>query len=223
MKKTGFTLAEVLITLVIIGVIGALTVPALIQNTQKQEYVTALKKAYSTLSQVTQQIIMEEGSPKADDGGWAADYDKIYDLYSRHLNLAKKCNSPVDCNFPQCISYLKSSANGRMPGHCLGGSSSSDYKPLALADGSVITFDSIWRAVSADCSKNFNGTNFGCASMFIDVNGMKKPNEFGRDVHEFVITEKGLIPAGCDVEQCAGSSFGAGCTCKVLREGAMNY
>ena len=87
--KSAFTLAEVLITLVIIGVIAALTVPTLIQNTQKQEYVTALKKAYSTLSQATQQIIAENGSPAAADGGWAADYDKIYDLYSRHLNLAK--------------------------------------------------------------------------------------------------------------------------------------
>ena len=87
--KHAFTLAEVLITLVIIGVIGALTVPSLIQNTQKQEYVSALKKAYSTLSQAAQQIITEEGSPKCDDGGWACSLDGLYDIFKKHLNVMK--------------------------------------------------------------------------------------------------------------------------------------
>ena len=87
--KGGFTLAEVLITLVIIGVIGALTVPALIQNTQKQEYVSALKKAYSTLSQVTQQIIAEEGSPSA-SGSWSENLDSLYSAYKKRLSNIKE-------------------------------------------------------------------------------------------------------------------------------------
>ena len=67
----GFTLAEVLITLVIIGVIAAMTIPTLMNNTNKQEYVSKLKKAYSTLSQATNRIITEEGNPRGDIGGWA--------------------------------------------------------------------------------------------------------------------------------------------------------
>ena len=55
-NKSAFTLAEVLITLVIIGVIAAITVPTLINKTNKQEYGSKLKKAYSTLSQVTNQM-----------------------------------------------------------------------------------------------------------------------------------------------------------------------
>ena len=47
----GFTLAEVLITLVIIGVIAAMTIPTLINKTNNQEYVSRLIKTYSTLSQ----------------------------------------------------------------------------------------------------------------------------------------------------------------------------
>lgn len=54
MKKLGFTLAEVLITLVIIGVIAAMTVPSLMQNTNAQEYKSALKKAISGLNQALQ-------------------------------------------------------------------------------------------------------------------------------------------------------------------------
>lgn len=50
--KKGFTLAEVLITLVIIGVIAAMTIPTLINSTGDQEYKTGLKKAFATLNQI---------------------------------------------------------------------------------------------------------------------------------------------------------------------------
>jgi prepilin-type N-terminal cleavage/methylation domain-containing protein len=49
--RKGFTLAEVLVTLTIIGVIAALTIPALLQGTNQAEYKTALKKAVATLNQ----------------------------------------------------------------------------------------------------------------------------------------------------------------------------
>lgn len=52
MKKTGFTLAEVLITLAIIGVVATLTLPALMQNTQEQQAKTALKKGINTLTEM---------------------------------------------------------------------------------------------------------------------------------------------------------------------------
>lgn len=51
MKKVGFTLAEVLITLGIIGVVAAMTIPNLIANTRSSQYRSAFKKAVSTLSQ----------------------------------------------------------------------------------------------------------------------------------------------------------------------------
>ena len=50
-KKSAFTLAEVLITLGIIGIVAAMTLPALIQNYQKKQTVSQLKKAYSVISQ----------------------------------------------------------------------------------------------------------------------------------------------------------------------------
>ena len=49
--KKAFTLAEVLITLGIIGVVAALTMPALIANYKKQQTIVQLKKAYTTLAQ----------------------------------------------------------------------------------------------------------------------------------------------------------------------------
>ena len=54
MKKNGFTLAEVLITLAIIGVVASLTLPSLLVNTGEQQYITAYKKAINTLSEAGQ-------------------------------------------------------------------------------------------------------------------------------------------------------------------------
>ena len=50
-NKLAFTLAEVLVTLGIIGVVSAMTVPTLMQNYQRQSYVTQLHKTYNEISQ----------------------------------------------------------------------------------------------------------------------------------------------------------------------------
>ena len=60
-KQYAFTLAEVLITLVIIGIIAAITVPTLIVKYQKEQTVTRLKKAYSALAQTTNRAIADNG------------------------------------------------------------------------------------------------------------------------------------------------------------------
>ena len=205
-KRKAFTLAEVLITLVIIGVIAALTVPTLIQNTQKREYVSALKKVYSTLSQVTQQIITEEGSPKSScetcNDGWAYSADNIYTLYKKYLSSSKECNFSSGCW------YNAWDNNNELP-------------KLILADGTLLMF----HFLSKDCSKDITGSDDVCAAIWIDVNGNKKPNKFGRDLFNFVIKESGFYPRGCDSDSCSGSSADStgGCACKVLTEGAMNY
>ena len=59
----GFTLAEVLITLGIIGVVAAMTMPSLIANHQEKVTVTKVKKVYSILSQAYLIAVEEYGTP----------------------------------------------------------------------------------------------------------------------------------------------------------------
>ena len=66
--KKGFTLAEVLITLAIIGVVAALTIPSVIVKTQQQEFKTAAKKAHSVLSQAVQLTEVKDGYTFKDAG-----------------------------------------------------------------------------------------------------------------------------------------------------------
>ena len=62
-KKPAVTLAEVLITLGVIGVVAAMTMPTIIKNYQKQATVNKLKETYSTLSQAFQRAVVEHGEP----------------------------------------------------------------------------------------------------------------------------------------------------------------
>ena len=208
----GFTLAEVLITLVIIGVIAAMTIPTLMNNTNKQEYVSKLKKAYSTMAQATNKIIADEGNPRADIGGWATSPEAVYNLYRKYLNKAKDCG----------LTSNKGCFSGnykRMDNTFVSYEISSRYA-FVLADGTEVL---ISEANSPNCTWSGTGTLNFCQAINVDINGAKGPNALGIDAFAFVLKENGLYPAGCDYEECNNTTFGWGCTCKVLREGAINY
>ena len=94
-KLRGFTLAEALITLVIIGVIAALTIPAILINTEQHEYKSSLKKALSALNQVIELNIALEGyGPieiekvnSVNDMINPVKEDTIYNFFRRRMNV----------------------------------------------------------------------------------------------------------------------------------------
>ena len=61
MKKLGFTLAEVLITLAIVGFIASITLPSLNASTNERQHITALKKSINTLTNAAMFASMEDG------------------------------------------------------------------------------------------------------------------------------------------------------------------
>ena len=218
--NNAFTLAEVLITLVIIGVIAAMTVPTLMNNTNNQEYVSKLKKAYSTLAQATNLIIAEEGTPRADKGGWATNSQNIYNLYKKYLLNAKDCATTRGCFNQGAYKHLKGGTESNW-------NEQTSNNKLILADGTQILFSSF---TDDECaSNNIYGSSSKniCGLIYIDINGEKKPNTIARDVFGFVIKENGLYPQGCDYDTACDpnvvESLTYSCACKILREGAMNY
>lgn len=78
MKKNGFTLAEVLITLAIIGVVATLTLPSLMTNTKEQQYAAALKKGVNTLTEVASLNSATDGFDYNDINGFGTS-NAIYD------------------------------------------------------------------------------------------------------------------------------------------------
>ena len=98
LKRNGFTLAEVLITLVIIGVIAALTIPALMNKTNEQETVVAVKKAYSVLGQAYQRVVSENGEINPTTLGSSA-YEAsktLGKMFVKQLNTQKVCGQATD-------------------------------------------------------------------------------------------------------------------------------
>ncbi len=89
-KRQAFTLAEALITLVLIGVIAALTIPAILVNTEQHEYKTGLKKAISALNQVIELNIALEGYGPIEiesAGGMGTKDDSIYNFFRKRMNV----------------------------------------------------------------------------------------------------------------------------------------
>ena len=89
--KKAFTLAEVLITLMIIGIVAALTIPSVISNYQQQEFKTGLKKAVSVLNEAIQTNIAQEGETPYDN-------IDIFSYLQLHMSVLKRGSAKFCAN-----------------------------------------------------------------------------------------------------------------------------
>ena len=95
----GFTLAEVLITLAIIGVVAALSIPAVISNSQQQEFKTGLRKAVSVLnSAITMNMALDGESPY--------DNANLFGYLMKHMSIMKSTTS-----IPWYCAYCKNGSS----------------------------------------------------------------------------------------------------------------
>lgn len=221
-KSKAFTLAEVLITLAILGVVAATVIPSLMNNIKNEQLVAMLKKDYSTLSQATQMIVADNGGSIK---GVCSDNDCLRDLYGKYIKELKTCNNGA------YIGECWHSNSGTKVAHYLDGTAITGWGPGGsvgvLVDGGFARFGSI----ASDCDSNLPGwseslkNNIGCGSIAIDINGYKAPNVMGRDIFYFAILENRIAPYGTDLDTYSSTcnTSGYGCAAKVLREGAINY
>lgn len=89
--KKGFTLAEVLITLGIIGVVAAMTIPSLLQNHRKKVVETKLKKFYSTINEAVKLAEVEFGPAK--DWEWNTPDDMYNNYLKKYLSNVQEVKS----------------------------------------------------------------------------------------------------------------------------------
>ena len=169
-KKVAFTLAEVLITLGIIGVVAALTLPTLIANHQKQTLVNQLKKAVNTIENAARMAVANEGVSKYEETtlyqttiydreGYISFYDCSYNYDTQKCDVYKSMINK----------YFKTVSFAVFYGGDPTGAGAKIYSTsmFVLPDGAYIYWGT-WRIV-------------------IDVNGKKGPNIFGRDVYSLYL------------------------------------
>ncbi len=179
--RRGFTLAEVLITLGIIGVVAAMTMPSLIQNKQKKELETAFKKSYANFYNAFNKAKINE-PPMWDDTYLTNPYPDIakaiYAEYKRvdYISIEKNL---------KYISKVKTYTlkRGVIP----------QCSQLFRNEASVITPDGSAISVSQNCGNNW---------VVMDTNGINKgPNAYGHDLFIFTISKTGkFAPATREIE-----------------------
>jgi len=208
MFKKGFTLAEVLITLLIIGVIASIVLPGLIANTQMAEYKIAWKKIFADINQAYYMINMDNNGTFA---GAATNSSSFRNLFKNKMNFVTTCDD---------TSCAASSVKG------LNGSADTTYSfnyNLVLNNGTIM---SIFALDNPSCTNSGYVSSMGkeCGWMMVDVNGKKSPNQWGKDIYGIWVLNNEILPWGANPEGTANNSWvestctttGYGCGSKYL-------
>lgn len=213
----GFTLAEILITLGIVGVVVAMTIPALINDIQNKQLEAGLKKGYSTAQQALISLQADEGIINS-NYGTRSFADKYINYFNGAINCGYVMGTTTTNTNTLCVTsktYYKS-YNGK----------ANAYSPL-LDDGQFVLPDGTNYFIQnqgANPSDNLKGSLL----ITIDVNGTKKPNKWGHDLFTFQLMDNGkLTPMGAKgtdyyEQECSQTSSsgrnGIGCTYKALND-----
>lgn len=183
--KNAFTLSEVLITLGIIGVVAALTLPSLIKNYQHKVLKTKFAKSYSILSQTTEEVKMEYGDCSAVNTEVikASIYDKLNKVQGKKLAKAEQW---IFHNYKQ-HSLMGVELDSVLHVNCLMKNANwvntwGEVYQAIIIDGSYVGLCSqgTERELADEAYKSWRGTY-----IVVDTNGNKRPNRFGEDIFAF--------------------------------------
>ncbi len=178
MKKVAFTLAEVLITLTVIGVVAAVVVPSVVIRNTERTLVAQAQKVYNTINNAyyKMQMLDPEAVIRMGNSGY------IVDELKAHLNLANDCGTGTGC-FPSVV-YIDKSGNTIADYN-----SDTSGKKIELADGTAMFS---------------NEPN----EIIVDINGEDGPNTMGKDLHTFVfdLNSSKVAPYAVTSENCNGSN-----------------
>ena len=221
-RRAAFTLAEVLITLGIIAVVAAMTMPTLIANHQKQVAVTRLKKAYTSFSQA----LIQSESVNGFAENWInqdmplneqtnTEYFNTY--WKPFLKIAKVCTTQdYKCGYKSNGPWKYHNGNPWVYSHVMPMYRSSFY----LADGTFVVLN--FGTVDKDGNYIVSNTQ----NLYIDINGPKNPNTLGKDVFKFYIDldKHRILPHGDHCkdretleEECADT--GNYCSALIMHDG----
>lgn len=213
-NKRAFTLAEVLVTLMIIGVIAAITIPSLRKSAGDREIIAGTKKAYSTVSQAI--LLAENENGPIRRWGLIDGTDKgVMDAYEKvkpYFNIARYCEANAKGCWADKTYQLDGTAISGDLG-CYG----ANCVAFSTADGANYSID-----IGAVYGITTTGTNM---AFIVDVNGDKKPNMMGIDIQYFNATSDiGVVPGGLNnTSQCFNKTNGLTCTVILLKENKFTY
>ena len=196
--KFAFTLAEVLITLGIIGVVVAMTIPTLQARIQEKRYTTQYKKIFSELNQAMLLLQEDESLPST----LCAENDSecFRDKLASKLKVSHVCDDAVPNKCQAISEFLDKKSNGASMFD-----PNSELPSLVTLSGYTVKFK------LDDCSTGI------CGKVFVDTNGLSRPNVVGKDEFYLIATEKNFIPVYKGDDKLTDCYKGTGISCSSVR------
>ena len=185
--KFAFTLAEVLITLGIIGVVAAITIPGLINNYKANKLRTQFLKSYSTIQQAFK--LMQEDDVSLDPTTYAT--STYYKTFMKYLQAPTDCGLGDKKIYP--CAYIRNSADPAFKYYkTLDGANASmayfDDGQIALQDGTLLMFENFSDITDGDPTRVY---------ISVDLNGAKNPpNRWGYDLFTFQLVDEQIKAMG---------------------------
>lgn len=174
MKKKGFTLAEVLITLGIIGVVAALTLPTLSTNAQSQANASKLASTVSDLENAFGLILMTDSSDPLQLHDMDLSSESLYTKISKNMKTNGDTTASKEYGADNPFSGITLPKN----------------TVFMTKSGAMVFIDD--KQAEADDDANGNVDKY-FGNAYIDVNGKTKPNKLGKDVFSFHLGEDGIL------------------------------
>lgn len=212
--KKAFTLAEVLVTLGIIGVISAMTLPTLVKNHQRQVYVTQLQKVVTELSQAAEKATQDNNAISLDETKYNSNNaNGAKNFLNDYFKVVKNCGTDLT----PCFASSYKTLNGKTF------TLLTPINVVSLASGAAISV--------VGNSLYYSYDYHGYLQLQVDVNGQQGPNILGRDLFYVELYSDGKVAenynSGDDwhADYCGDDfNYGFGCLTKIMRDGwKMDY
>jgi len=208
-KNAAFTLAEVLITLGVIGVVAALTIPGLMTAHKKHVTAAKLKRAVSEINQAIRLSENENGQVENWDKS-LPDEEFVNTYFRPYIKIMQLCKTPTECGY-----------NSDSPWYYMNGGQGVYNSPNNVGRVSFLSMDGILYTYAKNTdSETIMQDND--KTIIIDINGEQKPNQFGRDIFFFYRDEDAdsILPYGHNLSRAvinsSCSKTGDGLRCAVL-------
>ena len=191
-RKCGFTLAEILVTLGIIGVVAALTAPALVNNTRNAQIGPTLANVKTTIENANKAIIYEEGVDSLADLLTSAGSYNMNNKYQEYLLKQVRGSASIAMNDNSFDSKWTTYDGTDYSGFAA---------RLSQICGNMFVFSDsitlyIWSGTGVYGARG--GFGGSLLYVYVDINGAKvKPNTIGKDIFTFILDRNGtLVPMG---------------------------
>ncbi|MBP3821334.1 type II secretion system protein [bacterium] len=193
MKKLAFTLAEVLITLGIIGVVAGMTIPTLSYNYKEKQNSVKLQHTYSTLKNAMATAIAENVNSGVKTVNNMTQMKKWYNTFiTPYLNVLQTCYGAETGCWAEDTFYARGTKITKNPTGACGGNTIS----FVLSDGSFVCIDDYQGDLLDSTFGVENAVNELSIIFRIDINGNNKPNQYGKDIFIAIFNGNKIVPAG---------------------------